>query len=89
MRQEKDLMDDLLLSEKSLSKLYTTAVTEAATPGLRSEFKNVLTCELDLQNQVYESMATRGWYSPAQAEQQKVQQAQMKFSQKPLNTPSQ
>lgn len=84
MRQEKDLMDDLLMSEKALSKMYTTAATEAATPGVRTEFKDVLSCELDIQNCVFKSMASRGWYSPAKAEQQKVEQAQMKFAPKPM-----
>ncbi|WP_105615540.1 spore coat protein [Vallitalea okinawensis] len=86
MRQERELMDDLLITEKALSTLYTTAVTEAATPNVRNQFKSVLTCELDFQDEVYQSMATRGWYQPANAEQQKIQQALTQHAQKPLNS---
>lgn len=80
MRNDQDYANDLLMTEKQLCTTFASAATEAATESVRNGFKNILSGQLDLQNQVYKTMTSNGWYSPDQAEMAKVQQAKSKFS---------
>lgn len=79
-RSDQDIVQDLLYSEKQLCNTYTLAATEAKTEGIRNNFRDILTCELDVQNQVFQTMSAKGWYQPEQADINKVQQAKTKFS---------
>lgn len=83
MRQDRDFIEDMLSSEKALSKFYTVATTECGTPTTRTTMKNVLNCALDMQEEVYQTMANRGWYSPDEAETEKVNQAKTQFCHSP------
>jgi spore coat protein F len=78
---EKELMNDLLMSEKQLSSAYTVGITESSCPNLR----NVLTqCGQNVfQNQesIFQSMTQRGWYNVKQAPSQDVQTAKDQYNQ--------
>ena len=57
---EKELMNDLLMSEKQLSSAYTVGITESTCSNLRDV---LMKCEQNvLQNQesIFQSMAQRG-----------------------------
>ena len=85
-RQDQDLLEDVLITEKNLCSLLTTGVTECATANVRTDIKDVLNNELDIQNQVFNTMSTKGWYQPEAAEQNKITQARNKFAQRPMNS---
>ena len=79
--KDKDLVNDLLMSEKLMCSTYNTAVTESATENIRTEFKNILNEELDIQNNIFSTMSQKGWYAPEAAESNKINQTASKFSQ--------
>lgn len=77
--QEKDIFEDVLSTEKSLTGTYNTFANECSTAGIRDEFLNLLNEEHQIQAEVFDEMHKRGWYPTPQAEQQKVAQAKQKF----------
>ncbi|PKM49532.1 MAG: hypothetical protein CVV02_15495 [Firmicutes bacterium HGW-Firmicutes-7] len=80
VRSDQDYANDLLLSEKQLCATISLAATEAATESIRNGFKNMLSSQLDLQNQIFKTMSSNGWYSLDQAESAKIQQAKTTYS---------
>ena len=76
---EKDLMNDVLSSQKFITDTYNTFTNECATLNLRDEFMRILGEEHQIQAEVFDLMKQRGWYQTPAAEQQKVQQAKQKY----------
>ena len=77
--QEKEIFEDALTSQKAVTSAYNNFTNECATPNIRNEFLNILTEEHQIQAEVFDEMKKRGWYPTPAADQQKVQQAKMKF----------
>lgn len=77
--QEKEILNDVLSSEKALTGSYNNFANESATPTVRDEFMRILTEEHQIQSDVFDEMQKRGWYPTPAAEQQKIQQAKQKF----------
>ena len=77
--QEKEILEDVLTSQKAVTSAYNNFTNECATPNIRNEFLNILTEEHQIQAEVFDEMKKRGWYPTPAADQQKVQQAKMKF----------
>ena len=72
---EKELLTDLLHTEKSITKDYASNCTEVACPQLRAMLiRNMTECSED-QFAVFEQMKNRNMYQTKQAPQQEVQQA--------------
>lgn len=65
---EKDTLTDMLLIEKSLVKVYATALTEAATKNVRTTFKNNFTGATSDQYNLFCTMSESGYYEPAPAD---------------------
>ena len=65
---EKDSLQDMLLLEKALAKIYVTALTESSGKSVRSALKNGLTSTLNTQSSVYKTMNKCGYYEPAPAD---------------------
>lgn len=65
--KEKDLMQDLLTSEKQVVSSYSTGITETSCQNLRNtlvdNFKNVQ----DIQYKVFDAMKQKGWYATKDA----------------------
>lgn len=76
---EKEMMNDVLSSEKYLTEAYNTYTNECATPNVRDEFMRILTEEHQIQAEVFDTMKQRGWYDVPAAQQQKIQQAKQKY----------
>jgi spore coat protein F len=78
---EKELMNDLLMSEKQVSSAYTVGITESSCGNLRNVLKQ---CEGNVftnQEQVFNAMSQRGWYPVKQAPSQEVLDAKTKYNQ--------
>ena len=78
---EKELMRDLLMSEKHGTEGYTIGVTESSCSNLR---KVLTQCEQNLfksQEDIFNAMNSRGWYSTKKSDSQEVQQAKDTFNQ--------
>ncbi len=77
---EKEIMEDVLTSQKHVTGTYNTFTNECVNQQLRTDFLNILRDEHNIQQAVFDQMKTRGWYAPAPAEQQKIDAAYTKFS---------
>ena len=77
---DKDLLEDILLTVKGGSDLYLHGTIESSTPNVHSAFDKALNDSLKMQNEIYSKMAAKGWYPSQQAEQTKINQAKQKFS---------
>ena len=77
---DKEMLNDALISQKMLTDDYNTFANECATPGIRNEFLSILSEEHQIQADVFDEMSKRGWYQGPPAEQTKIDQAKQKFS---------
>ena len=78
---EQDMITDALSTEKQLTKLYATAVSEASCQILRNEITKMFTETQQLQFEVFNALKSRGWYQVKNTETADVQQAVAKFRQ--------
>lgn len=78
---EKELMNDLIASEKQVTSAYNTGITEASCSNLRQELTKCLTETQEIQYELFNAMKQRGWYQTKQAQQQDVQSAKTKYQQ--------
>lgn len=76
---EKDMMNDVLASQKFITDSYNTFTNECATPNVRDQFLRLLGEEHQIQAEVFDLMHQRGWYQTPAADQQKMQQAKQQF----------
>ena len=78
---ERELLTDLLHTEKDMAKTYAGSVTESASPQLRKLLiRNMTECAED-QLCVFEEMSKRNMYPTKQARQQEVQTAKQNMQQ--------
>ncbi|AVP55519.1 spore coat protein F [Clostridium tetani] len=71
---EKDLMEDLLTTEKQIVSSYSTGITESSCQNLRSVLVNNFKKAEDTQYKVFDAMKQRGWYQTKDAPTNEVQQ---------------
>lgn len=78
---EKELMNDLITSEKQVTSAYNVGITEASCQNLRQHLTKCLNENQDIQYQIFDTMQQRGWYQTKQAQTQDVQSAKTKYNQ--------
>lgn len=76
---DREIMDDVLTSQKHITDVYNTFSNECVNQQLQADMMSILKEEHNMQFDVFSDMQKRGWYSPAAAEQQKVTEAKSKF----------
>lgn len=76
---DREIMDDILASQKQITADYNTAANECASSALQSEFMTLLGEEHQIQMEVFQEMQKRGWYPTEQAPQNKVSQTREQF----------
>ena len=72
--KEKDLMQDLLTSEKQVVSAYSTGITETSCPNLRTTLVNNFKSAQDIQYRVFDTMRQKGWYATKDAPDTEVNQ---------------
>ena len=77
--QDKEMLEDVLTSQKQITGLYNTYANECATTAIRDEMMNILHDEHDIQADIFMEMQKRGWYPTPMAEVQKIQSTKQKF----------
>lgn len=77
--QDKEMLEDVLTSQKQITGLYNVYANECATPAIRDEMLNILHEEHCIQADVFMEMQKRGWYPTPMAEEQKIQSTKQKF----------
>lgn len=77
---DRDIMEKELLTIKGVCDLYMHGAIESSTAEVHCAFKEALDESLNIQNKLYNLMAEKGWYKTDTAEQQKIAQAEQKYS---------
>lgn len=71
---EKELMNDLLATEKANISAYSTGITESSCPNLRNTLINNFKNAQDVQYKVFDAMRQKGWYTTKDAPESEVTQ---------------
>lgn len=59
---DKQILNDMLMTEKFIGDTYETAVMEAANPQVREALQHIQKEEQDHAKQIFDAMQQRGWY---------------------------
>ena len=78
---QKQMLTDLLSSEKFLAGIYNSDVLESATPHMRSCFCGILSDEHKLGQELFEEMSNRGYYPVETAKEEKLHEAKQQYAQ--------
>ncbi|MBR1530229.1 MAG: spore coat protein [Oscillospiraceae bacterium] len=79
MNRDQNLMENLLILEKSGCDMYLHGTIEASSGDVQDSFKSALNDSLHMQERIYSEMSAKGWYQPDCAEQTKMQEVRQKF----------
>ena len=71
---DKEMIDDVLTSQKHIADLYNSCALECASDGLKETFMTILGEEHQIQMDIYKEMSKRGWYPTKAAEKKDIQQ---------------
>jgi len=77
---EKELLNDLMLSEKQLSSSYNDAIIDSSCPILRSIFSECLKTTQEIQYSIYESIDSRGWNEIELVNNREIEKITNKYS---------
>lgn len=78
---DRDYLNDVLLTEKYLCTSYVHALQEASHQSLYQDIKTVSDQTCDHQRDLFNLMFNKGWYKLDSEEPQKIQQAIQQFTQ--------
>jgi len=78
---DKDVMNEILSTEKTTSGNYNTFANECVDPQLRNDLMQILNSTHKIQADIFNEMQSKGIYQPCEAEQQKITKAKQKYSQ--------
>ena len=79
--EEKELMHDLLATEKQTISAYSTGITESSCQNLRNTLVNNFKNAQDVQYKVFDAMKQKGWYTTKDAQDNEVQDLKNKSAQ--------
>lgn len=77
---DQERMTDFLCSEKKMTANYDTYASECVNIPLRDEFLKLLNLGHKNQTELFQTAQAKGWYSPEQAQDNKISQAYTKYS---------
>ncbi|MDP4143787.1 MAG: spore coat protein [Bacillota bacterium] len=78
---EKELMHDLLATEKQTISGYSVGITETSCQNLRNTLVNNFKNAQDVQFKVFDAMKQKGWYATKDAPDSDVQKAKNEINQ--------
>jgi spore coat protein CotF len=76
---DREIMDDILSSQKHITDGYNTFSNECVNQQLQSDMLNILKEEHNIQFTVFSEMQKRGWYNPGAAQAQMINETKTKF----------
>ena len=76
---DREILTDALSTERYVTETYNHFANECATQVIRDEVMNILNDEHKMQSDILSEIQSQGWYTPLQAEQQKIQKVYKKF----------
>lgn len=76
---DKDILEDMLASQKAIAGTYDLFTDECAHQCVRGDMMNILTDEHNIQADIFTQMQKRGWYAVTDAQQTEISQARDKY----------
>ena len=61
---DKDMLNDMLMTEKYVSGTYETAIMECANESVRNTLRQIQDEEQQHAKMIFDAMNQRGWYNP-------------------------
>ena len=77
---DRDIMENILLTTKGVCDLYMHGTIESSTSNVQQTFNQALNDSLTLQDDIYKKMSAKGWYPTTTADQQQINQVKQKFA---------
>jgi len=77
---DREMLADLLSSQKQAAGMYNTFAGECKCTELRDTFLNLLKEEHQIQSELFCEMHSRGWYPTKEAPVTDISTAKQKFS---------
>ena len=77
---DKEMLNDVLSSQKFMTDGYNTTANESDGTIVRSTLMSILDEEHSIQHDVFTEMKARGWYQTEQAPQNKIDETKQKFN---------
>ncbi len=77
---EKERLTDTITSQKMICSTYDTFANECVCEELMNTMLTILDDEHKIQHALFKEMQNRGWYTPENAEQNKIEQEKNKYS---------
>ncbi|MBM7541469.1 spore coat protein [Amphibacillus cookii] len=77
---DRDIINDLLATEKYMTDGYCTALNEASNHALYEDLLQIFTETQNQQRHLYNLMFKNGWYSLDKADTQQITQAVNQFT---------
>ena len=74
------IMENILLTTKGVCDLYMHGAIESSNQNVKQTFDGALNDSLCMQGDVYQKMASKGWYPSQQAQQQQIDQVRQKYA---------
>ena len=74
------IMENILLTTKGVCDLYMHGAIESSNKNVKQTFDGALNDSLCMQGDVYQKMASKGWYPSQQAQPQQIDQVKQKFA---------
>ena len=78
---DQEMLQDLLILEKDITKLYSSTITESTCNNMRNVLQQNFQQSSQDQFSVFEQMSSRGFYTPDEAPAAKMAQTKQKFQQ--------
>ena len=78
---DKELITEVLTTEKNLANLYNTAVEESSTEPLHTDLNSQLNQALTKQNETFKFIQQKGLYQIAQDQKPQIDKVKNKFAQ--------
>ncbi|MDP4091006.1 MAG: spore coat protein [Bacillota bacterium] len=78
---DKDILHDLLATEKQVCSSYSVGITETSCNNLRNTLVNNFKSVQDIQYKIFDTMRQKGWYQIQDAPDNEVQQLKNKTNQ--------
>ena len=79
---DKDILNDILLSEKNISNSYSVAINEMSNKYLYKKIMSIFDDTKDMARDIYNLMFTKGWYTITPEEDTKIEKSYTKYSNK-------
>ena len=77
---DKNLMEDVLLTVKGACDLYLHGTIESSTANVHNTFDQRLNETLQMQNEIYNKMSEKGWYPMEPAQTQQIDKVKQKYA---------